>query len=309
MSRDINKHMWPDRTQKALRTRPVPAEIAELLSIVNKLPRIPHNSHHLVLNSRVLKVDERGVLFFLEQIIESLPIELRVFVKPVDGLLEKGAEGWKKSLGPFLFDCALGASGGLLHPEPLTARELEEQKALEAGGQISFPHEGKPFFGLGEVEAIRQRYLFLFALRRLLQAISGAHKSLGEARQRLHSLHLQPGYSAPSPPLAQVEVLRGRFDIGKRDYKNKTHKLGYAKPQITWVLEKIEVERIRQCPVCEKLFWAGRLDQSACRPRCSNVLRAKTWREKYGSKYQQRRRSAAGVSKSKTKTKTSRKGK
>jgi hypothetical protein len=282
-------YVLPQLSQQVLRTRPAPDEVAELLLIVNKVPRTLLKTHRLILNSRALGIDERGVQVLLEQIVESLPTELRVFVKPEDGLLKNEAEGWRKVLGPLLFDCALGASGGLF-PVELTATELEKQKELETTGQISFPNQGKPFFGLGEVESMRQRYLFLFAMRALLEAISEAHVSLEKARYQLQSLHLQPSASALSPPLAEVEALRGRFDFGKRDHKKKTHSLGYAKPQITWVLEKIELERIRKCPVCETLFWAGRLDQSACRPRCANVLRAKTWREKYAAKNKRKER-------------------
>jgi hypothetical protein len=311
------------RPSQPLRTRPVPPEIAELLSIANKLPRTPDASHDHIVNpvlwSRSLaspsvpihvttspSVDNAAQRYFLDRAIELLPAELRVFVKPEDRLLEHGAEGWSRALGPLLFECALGASGGLFHAEPISASELEKRQALEATGQISFADKGKPFFGLGEVEAMRQRYLFLFAVRTLLEATSRAHVSFDEAQHRLDQIDLQPGFSWPSPPLAQVEVFRGRFDIGQKDRKTRTHRLGYAKPKITWVLEKIEVERIRVCPVCARLFWAGRLDQSACRSQCSNVLRAKKWREKHSSN--KKRHRAASTGKAKVKTKKGRKG-
>lgn len=281
-----------------LRTRLVPVEIEVLLSIVNKLPRDREVSHHHVVNPthhpdgstptqgpHSLSIDEESLRYFLDRAIDRFPADLKVFVRPDHNLLEREAEGWKKTLGPLMFECALAASGGLFHPEPLTPSQVKAREALKAGGQISFPHEGKPFFGLGEVEAMRQRYLFLFALREVFEATSQAHISLDDARRRLNQLESQLSSFRPSIFPIQVEAFRGRFDIGKKDRKKKTHNLGYAKPQITWVLEKVEVERIRKCPVCEKLFWAGRLDQSACRSRCSNVLRAKKWREKYAAKY------------------------
>jgi hypothetical protein len=326
MKQRMNAVFKLNKPLQTLRTREVPPEIAELLSVANKLPRTLDESHDNVVNPILSmgsstsssvpihnqvrtgpSVNLEALTYFLGKAIELLPAELRVFVKPDDSLLEHGAEGWRNALGPLLFDCAKGASGGLLLPKLLTASEVEERKALEARGQVSFPHEGKPFFGLGEIEAMRQRYLFLFALRELLEAISRAHISLAEARRRLDLLDLHPGFSWPSPPLAQVEVFRGRFDIGQRDRKTKTHKLGYAKPKITWVLQEIEVERIRVCPVCTRLYWAGRLDQSACRAMCSNVLRAKRWREKHGAKYKSKRRAAAS-SKTKVKTRKGRKG-
>ncbi len=285
-----------------LRTRSVSGEVAKLLSVANQLPRKLDGNHDSVLNSRVLKIDEAGTRYFLERANERLPAELQVFVRPDHSHLANDAEGWEKAIGPLLFDCALAASGGLLLPSPPSASELKSRQALERGGQIRFPHEGKPFFGIGEVEAMRQRYLFLFALREILKATSQAHVSLSEAR-RLLDLQ-QNSFSA----VAQSRAFRGQFDISTRMYKNKTHKLGFAKPQVVWLLEEIEAERIRECPVCGRLFWAGRLDQSACRPKCSNVLRARTWREKYGHRNKPRKRKAADASESKTKTKKEKKG-
>lgn|GEM_PF-6221231 len=286
-----------------LRTRPVPPEIAELIAIANKLPRARGASHDRVVNSHVHEIDDEALRYFLGRAIEQLPTELEVFVKPDDGLLENSAEGWKNILGPVLFGCAIGASDGLLCPEPLTVRELESRRGLEARGLISFPHQGKAFFGAGELKAMHQRYLFLFAVREILHAASRAHVSLDEAR---HRLLLYQSYSNPSSALSQVESLRGRFEINKSG-KNKTHKLGYAKPATIWILEEIEAERIRECEVCERLFWAGRLDQSACRPQCSNVLRARRWREKYDPKHRVRQQKAVGASRVKPTAKKRRK--
>jgi len=45
------------------------------------------------------------------------------------------------------------------------------------------------------------------------------------------------------------------------------------------VLDGIEARRIRLCPVCEKLFWAGRVDKVGCTEECSRVLRQRRLRE------------------------------
>ena len=45
------------------------------------------------------------------------------------------------------------------------------------------------------------------------------------------------------------------------------------------LLKGIEASRIRQCPICTKLFWAGRRDKSACTEECSRVLRQRRLRE------------------------------
>jgi hypothetical protein len=45
------------------------------------------------------------------------------------------------------------------------------------------------------------------------------------------------------------------------------------------LLDGIEVWRIRECPICRNLFWAGRRDKSACSQRCSGTLRQKNLRQ------------------------------
>lgn len=45
------------------------------------------------------------------------------------------------------------------------------------------------------------------------------------------------------------------------------------------VLQGIKVERIRKCPRCNTLFWAGRRDKTGCSKSCLGALRAKRHRE------------------------------
>jgi hypothetical protein len=40
----------------------------------------------------------------------------------------------------------------------------------------------------------------------------------------------------------------------------------------TTVDAHIEATRIRQCPICKKIFWAGRDDKSACTGSCTNIF-------------------------------------
>ena len=44
-------------------------------------------------------------------------------------------------------------------------------------------------------------------------------------------------------------------------------------------LQGLEVERLRICPICSQIFWAGRLDKSGCSENCSRVLRQRRLRE------------------------------
>ena len=54
-------------------------------------------------------------------------------------------------------------------------------------------------------------------------------------------------------------------------------------------LECVEAQRIRTCPICEQIFWAGRLNQPACSKRCSHTLRNRKYRERYLTDYKLQR--------------------
>ena len=54
-------------------------------------------------------------------------------------------------------------------------------------------------------------------------------------------------------------------------------------------LEGVEARRIRECPICGALYWAGRLDKPACKTECDHVLRQRRYREKYREKYKWQR--------------------
>jgi len=43
----------------------------------------------------------------------------------------------------------------------------------------------------------------------------------------------------------------------------------------------VEVQRIRRCPICEKIYWAERIDQPTCSKRCNNVRRSRIQRGTY----------------------------
>jgi hypothetical protein len=51
--------------------------------------------------------------------------------------------------------------------------------------------------------------------------------------------------------------------------------------------EANDVARIRECTECEQVFWAGRLDQSCCGPRCNHKRHSRRTRDKYRKGYYQ----------------------
>lgn len=59
--------------------------------------------------------------------------------------------------------------------------------------------------------------------------------------------------------------------------------------------EDIEARRIRECPICKRIFWAGRLTMNCCSPRCANTFRVhrhryRTEEQKADYKFRRKRR-------------------
>jgi hypothetical protein len=258
--------MKASNKDKTLRTRPVPSEIAELLSIANNLPQELGADHKRVVNPHEYEIDSETVGFYLSRLLARMPNDLKAFVtQKLDFKVEKTGEvsltnldeGWQKSAGPNLL-----------------------QYAYEVA---------RPLWGAGEVESMRQRYLFLFAVRDILRCLASPSmptkvepkdKPLVMTHTRGWLRATQQSFLNPALRIySRVEGLRSQLYISNQTTSEGTHKLAVYHPLLLQVLESVEAERIRACPVCGRLFWAGRLDQSAC-PRHGNVLRARRSREK-----------------------------
>ena len=78
-------------------------------------------------------------------------------------------------------------------------------------------------------------------------------------------------------------------------HKNDRGQLIFNIPPLVRILEKVEAARVRICPICGLIFWAARLDQPCCTPRCAKVRRSRFGREKYqilyGPQIRKKRRS------------------
>jgi len=59
-------------------------------------------------------------------------------------------------------------------------------------------------------------------------------------------------------------------------------RLRFSLGKILDALEGVEIGRIRQCPVCGRIFWAARIDQKAHDHRCANTLRVRNSRSPEG---------------------------
>ncbi len=74
--------------------------------------------------------------------------------------------------------------------------------------------------------------------------------------------------------------------ILKTDQHGRIH---YSLTPLLEALNGIEAARIRECPICRKIFWAGRIDRPCCSSKCAGTLRGRRWRERYGERYKQQR--------------------
>src|SRR5262249_52234943 len=44
---------------------------------------------------------------------------------------------------------------------------------------------------------------------------------------------------------------------------------------------EVELSRIRQCQICDTIFWQGRTNQICCSRRCGHILAARRYRESF----------------------------
>ena len=70
---------------------------------------------------------------------------------------------------------------------------------------------------------------------------------------------------------------------------HKTGRIQFEKHPAFRVLEGVKADRIRECLVCKKIFWASRIDKKCCAPLCRGVWNTRRWREKYQDIYKLQR--------------------
>ncbi len=61
----------------------------------------------------------------------------------------------------------------------------------------------------------------------------------------------------------------------------------------------VEIDRVRICGACKKVFWATRMDMKGCTVPCAKVLRTRKWRSKPGNRLEEKYRNYKRVSKEK----------
>lgn len=54
-----------------------------------------------------------------------------------------------------------------------------------------------------------------------------------------------------------------------------------VRDQFAAAVEDVEANRIKECAICRRIFWAGRITQQACSVACAHALRNRRYRAKY----------------------------
>jgi hypothetical protein len=111
-----------------------------------------------------------------------------------------------------------------------------------------------------------------------VQQIRDALRSLARARN-LEKRELRYPLTLPDAASARVVVKPdGTIRIVTTPVKIAGDTMNFFRDQFLPALERCDVRRIRLCPICDKLFFALRLDQQACSPKCSRPYRARQFR-------------------------------
>lgn len=166
------------------------------------------------------------------------------------------------------------------------AKKYKPLDEIKIGNQTYFYMEAEYFW-----EQSRQRYYFVLAVQETLSCLTRT----GEQNQALLSRIVSHLYEETIPRLC---VIQDGQDSGK---------IALHQPTLYESLLSVEANRIRECPVCYKIFWAGRKDQVGCTPQCAKVIRTRRWREN-ATKYELARAEKERLAMTKSKPNPKKKG-
>jgi hypothetical protein len=151
----------------------------------------------------------------------------------------------------------------------------------EAMRSISIPKVGPRFETLGWTTYTRTDAR--------VQQIRDALVSLARADNPQKG-ELRFSATLPEPAAARVVVNSdGTIRIVLTRVELDRDAMNFFRDEFLPALESCDVRRIRVCPICEKLFFAFRLDQPACSRTCGRAYRAREFRRK-AKLYEQNRK-------------------
>lgn len=135
--------------------------------------------------------------------------------------------------------------------------EAEVKRLVEAGfARMDEISEEHPFSSVLWIRQVRERVLLAFAVRQLVHCMAHPREL-----QTADSTSLYDGSSWSS---AYFQIREG--------------KVKFQQSVLISLLEGVEVARVRECPVCFKYFWAGRINMRCCSTAHAGVLRMREYR-------------------------------
>lgn len=223
----------------------------------------------------------------LSNVLYEMPLEIQAFVLRDDHCEVgewDGVTTWK-SIPPHI---QLACNFDVL------SRDIEELAAIvhAAHTRISRTLELEDQAKRETLRIGGKQYVFL-ASEKLLSRARHRLLSLLAAREVLKSL------TKPDAWARVLDINESKFSGGalagisivhEKDKKGEnTSRVAVAPPVLYGRLEGVDSTRIRECPICHKIFWAGRKDQSGCSDNCRAAQRSRTYRKNYKRKYAHQR--------------------
>ena len=101
--------------------------------------------------------------------------------------------------------------------------------------------------------------------------------SLTELRQ--DTLWLSKTLGSVGPRLIVVLLCETVMEPGRIPRANLHRRLTYRSVIVDKRGREVDPTRIRQCPICNTIFWAGRSDKVCCSRRCGHTLAGRRYRE------------------------------
>ena len=113
------------------------------------------------------------------------------------------------------------------------------------------------------------RYDGLINARKILEEIAEHGKHVRAHRYFYEKTGRWPG----TPLVSTFSGLKVTLRIGEQS------RIEIKTDELLDALVGVEASRIRKCPICTSMFWAGRIDQKCCTNKCANVARVRRSRE------------------------------
>jgi hypothetical protein len=173
-----------------------------------------------------------------------------------------------------LEECLLGLSDEFAayvrSPEPASLESLHEQFEERLT---------RPMFSFQEfVHILNDKMIENLVSQRLFSAIQ-RYRNARENHARLYNLvayleaYRLDRYEHPYYP-----EKRKLFEI--KDINVVDGKLRFLPDEFTEAFNGVDIDRIKLCGSCKKVFWVKRLDMKGCTTSCAKILRTRKWREK-----------------------------